>query len=203
MVDHPALLRRGGRRRTDSPERRAAATRPPLLAVVESGPTAACFLACRTSVDEALTAASIADAPHQDLEFVGRCSRGSLGYFCMAGAENDLEKSSVWPSSGTADRPPPRGKPSRINGLAPRWGRPFYLAIVRSVSHSLQSSTRRQSFVIPISVQIARHGTRHKHAADVRRSGRQRGRLSVVFLFASVQSGRLRARSANCRTASP
>jgi hypothetical protein len=81
-------------------------------------------------VGETLTAASIADAPHQDLEFVGRCSWGSLGYFCMAGAEKDLEKSSFLPSSGTTDRPPPRGKPSRINGLAPRWGRPFYLALL-------------------------------------------------------------------------
>jgi hypothetical protein len=78
-------------------------------------------------VDETLTAASIADAPHQDLEFVGCCSRGSLGYFCMAGAAKSLEKSSFLPLSGTADRPTPRGKPSRINGLAPRGGVPFIL----------------------------------------------------------------------------
>jgi hypothetical protein len=38
--------------------------------------------------------------------------------------------------------------------------------------------------LVVISAQIARHGTRHKHAIDVRLTGCQRGRLSVVFLFA-------------------
>jgi hypothetical protein len=51
-------------------------------------------------VDEALAAASIADGPHQDLE--GRYSRGSLGYFRMAGAEKDLEKSSSEPTLAPA-----------------------------------------------------------------------------------------------------
>jgi hypothetical protein len=51
-----------GERGAASPERRAAATGAPLLAVIESGPTPACFLARRTSSTKLLTAASIADA---------------------------------------------------------------------------------------------------------------------------------------------
>jgi hypothetical protein len=100
---------------------------PPLLAVVESGPTPACFLARRTSSTKLLTAASIADASDQDLEFAGRCSRGSLGYFCMAGAAKSLEKLSFLPSSGTADRPAARRKLSHVNGLAARGTAAFIL----------------------------------------------------------------------------
>jgi hypothetical protein len=59
MADHPGLdddatvggeQTAAGERGAASPERRAAARGPPLLAVVESGPTPACFLARRTSL---------------------------------------------------------------------------------------------------------------------------------------------------------
>jgi hypothetical protein len=58
MVDHPNLdettvgveQTAAGERGAASRERRAAATGPPLLAVVESGPTPAVFLARRTSL---------------------------------------------------------------------------------------------------------------------------------------------------------
>jgi hypothetical protein len=138
---------------------------------------------------------------------LGRGSRGSLGYFCMAGAEKVPEKSSFLPSSGTADRPTPRGKPSRTNGLAPRWGRLFYLAIVRSVSHSLQS----RAFIdaddevssFKISAQIAARNvaqTRYRRAAEWLSEGPFERRFSVR----RRQSGRLRdARPASYRRASP
>jgi hypothetical protein len=79
------------------------------------------------SVDEALAAVSIADAPQQDLEFVVVAAHGGLWYCCMAGVLKSLEKSSFLPSSGTADRPTPRGKPGHVNSLAPRGGIPFIL----------------------------------------------------------------------------
>ena len=110
-----------------SPERQAAAPRttPP------SGPRtwfdARLSRGAQNLVDEALAATSIADAPHQDLEFVVVAAHGGLRCFCMAGAEKSLEKSNFLSASGTADRPAPRGKPSRINGLAPRGGMPFIL----------------------------------------------------------------------------
>jgi hypothetical protein len=80
-----------------------------------------------TSFDEALAAVSIADAPHQDLEFVVVAAHGSLWYCRMARAEKSLEKSSFLPSSGTADRPTPRGKLGHVNGLGPGGGIPFIM----------------------------------------------------------------------------
>jgi hypothetical protein len=126
MADHPGLDDGA----TVSGEQTAAGERPNAKRLPRDHPSlrhriwsdTRLLPGAQNRVDETLSAASIADAPHQDVEFVGRCSRGSLGYFRMVGAEKDLEKSGFWPSSGTADRPPPRGKPS--NDLAPRWGVP-------------------------------------------------------------------------------
>jgi hypothetical protein len=100
---------------------------------------------------------------------------------------NPAIKSGLLHANGTVPRPLPRGKTSRINGLARRRGIPFYLAIVRSVSHSLQSrafidsTTFRSDFGADCSPRNAAH-----HAVDIRLSGCQRHRLHVVFLFASA-----------------
>jgi hypothetical protein len=103
-----------------------------------------------------------------------------------------LEKADLSPASGTrADRCPRKG-PSHFNGLDLMWGRVFYLAIVRSVFHSLQSrafieaTTTFRHFDFGAD---ARHGTRHKHAVDMRLCGCQRDRLSVVLLFAGGRRG--------------
>jgi hypothetical protein len=78
-------------------------------------------------VDEDLAAASIADGPNQDLEFVVVAAHGLLWYCCMAGVEKGLEKSSFLPSSGTADRPAARRKLSHVNGLETRGTAAFIL----------------------------------------------------------------------------
>jgi hypothetical protein len=197
MADHPGLdddATVGGEQTAAaecgpaSPERRTAAPRTTPRSGRRTWFDARLSRGAQNLVDEALAAVSIADALQQDLEFVVVAAHGGLWYCCMAGAEKSLEKSSFLSVSGSADRPAPRGKLSHVNGLAPRGGHPFYLAVLRSVSGTsnlAHSSTRRRSFVIAISAQTARHGRRHNHVVDIRLSGCQRDRLNVVFLFAS------------------
>jgi hypothetical protein len=61
-----------------SPERRAGATGPPLLAVIESGPTPACFLARGTSLMELSRRPRLPMRPIRISNSLSSCSRASL-----------------------------------------------------------------------------------------------------------------------------
>jgi hypothetical protein len=150
-------------------------------------------------VDEALAAASIADAPHQDLEFVVVAAHGGLRCFCMAGAEKSLEKSSFFCPRVAL---PTDRRHAEINGLALHGGIPFFLGIPQS---PIPRVHRRDDKVSSskISVQIAvlnAAQTRCRRAVEWLSEGPFERRFSVR----QRQSGRLPdARSANCRRASP
>jgi hypothetical protein len=106
---------------------------------------------------------------------------------------NPAIKSGLLHANGTVPRPLPRGKTSRINGLARRRGIPFYLAIVRSVSHSLQSrafidsTTFRSDFGADCSPRNAAQA-RCRHSAQWLSEAPFARRFSVR----QRQSGRLR-----------
>jgi hypothetical protein len=114
MPDHPGLdddATIGGEQTAAaecgaaSPERRAAAPRTTPLSGRRTWFDTRLPLGAQNLADEALAAVSIADAPHQDLEFVVVAAHG---YTPVAGAGKSLEKSSFLPAVGIPQPPIPR-----------------------------------------------------------------------------------------------